>query len=53
MRRRHITVNPVTIATAPRLDEEEVEPYSVEEVQRLLLQAEKHRITARWVIMLA
>ncbi|NYI05560.1 tyrosine-type recombinase/integrase [Allostreptomyces psammosilenae] len=53
VRRRHLTVNPATIAKAPRLEEEEVEPYSVEEVQRLLLEAEKHRNTARWVIALA
>ncbi|MFI1969787.1 tyrosine-type recombinase/integrase [Streptomyces cinnamoneus] len=53
VRRRHITVNPATIAKAPRLEEEEVEPYSVEEVQRILLEAERHRNTARWVIALA
>ncbi|GHF62240.1 site-specific integrase [Streptomyces mashuensis] len=53
VRRRHITVNPATIAKAPRLEEEEVEPYSVEEVQRILLEAEGHRNTARWVIALA
>ncbi|GJF31736.1 hypothetical protein KNE206_44360 [Kitasatospora sp. NE20-6] len=38
---------------APELDETEVEPYSVEEVQRLLLEAAKVRNTARWVIALA
>ncbi|MGA5128225.1 tyrosine-type recombinase/integrase [Streptomyces olivoreticuli] len=53
VRRRHITINPATIAKAPRLEEEEVEPYSVEEVQRILLEAERHRNTARWVIALA
>ena len=53
VRRRHITLNPVSIAKAPKLEEEEVEPYTVEEVQRLLLEAEKHRNTARWVIALA
>ncbi|MFI1799369.1 tyrosine-type recombinase/integrase [Streptomyces sp. NPDC020379] len=53
VRRRHITVNPATVAKAPRLEEEEVEPYSVEEVQRILLEAERHRNTARWVIALA
>lgn len=53
VRRRHLTVNPASIAKAPRLEEEEVEPYSVEEVQRLLLEAERHRNTARWVIALA
>lgn len=53
MRRRHLTVNPATIAKAPKIDEEEVEPYTVEEVQRLLAEADKHRNTARWVIALA
>ncbi|WUH92449.1 site-specific integrase [Streptomyces sp. NBC_00433] len=51
--RRHLTINPATIAKAPKLDEEEVEPYTLEEVQRLLLEADKHRNTARWVIALA
>ncbi|MEU1171829.1 tyrosine-type recombinase/integrase [Streptomyces microflavus] len=37
----------------PRLEEEEVEPYTVEEVQHLLAEAAKHRNTARWVIALA
>lgn len=53
VRRKAITENPVTIAKAPVLDETEVEPYSVEEVQRLLLEASKVRNTARWVIALA
>ncbi|MFE7949945.1 tyrosine-type recombinase/integrase [Streptomyces sp. NPDC057426] len=53
VRRAHLMVNPATIAKAPRLEEEEVEPYSIEEVQRLLAEAGKHRNTARWVIALA
>ncbi|MFJ8561911.1 tyrosine-type recombinase/integrase [Streptomyces microflavus] len=53
VRRAHLTVNPATIAKGPRVEEEEVEPYSVEEVQRLLAEAHKHRNTARWVIALA
>ncbi|MFF7637746.1 tyrosine-type recombinase/integrase [Kitasatospora sp. NPDC008050] len=53
VRRRHLTDNPATVAKAPTPDEEEVEPYSVEEVQRLLAEAAKHRNTARWVIALA
>lgn len=53
VRRRHLTTNPAAIAKAPKLEEEEVEPYSIEEVQRLLLEAGKHRNTARWVIALA
>ncbi|MFF9918986.1 tyrosine-type recombinase/integrase [Streptomyces globisporus] len=53
VRRAHLTVNPATIAKAPRLEEEEVEPYTIEEVQRLLAEAGKRRNTARWVIALA
>ena len=53
VRRGHLTVNVAKIAKAPRLEEEEIEPYSVEEVQRILLAADKRRNTARWVIALA
>ncbi|PZH16440.1 site-specific integrase [Streptomyces sp. NTH33] len=53
VRRRHLTTNPASIAKAPKIEEEEVEPYTLEEVQRLLLEAGKHRNTARWVIALA
>ncbi|WP_329315768.1 tyrosine-type recombinase/integrase [Streptomyces sp. NBC_01262] len=53
IRRRHLTVNPASIAKAPRVEEEEVEPYSVEEVQSLLLEAGRQRNAARWVIALA
>ncbi|NEA72729.1 tyrosine-type recombinase/integrase [Streptomyces sp. SID13588] len=53
VRRGHLVKNPATVAKSPRLEEEEVEPYSVEEVQRLLAEAGKHRNAARWVIALA
>ncbi|MET7499509.1 tyrosine-type recombinase/integrase [Streptomyces microflavus] len=53
VRRGHLTRNPARIAKAPRLEEDEVEPYSVEEVQRLLAEAGKHRNASRWVIALA
>ena len=36
VRRSHLTRNPVLFAKSPPLDEEEVEPYDVEEIQRLL-----------------
>jgi integrase len=52
-RRRHLTENPATIAKAPRLEEEEVVPYTVEEVQLLLEVAGRERNAARWVIALA
>lgn len=53
VRRGHLTVNVAKIAKAPRLEEEEIEPYSVEEVRSILLAAGKRRNTARWVIALA
>ncbi|MEW1872024.1 tyrosine-type recombinase/integrase [Streptomyces caelestis] len=53
VRRRHLTTNPASIAKAPKVEEEEVEPYTLEEIQRLLLEAGKHRNHARWVIALA
>ncbi|MEU9315800.1 tyrosine-type recombinase/integrase [Streptomyces sp. NPDC048295] len=53
VRRQHLNSNPSSIAKAPKIEEEEVEPYTVEEVQHLLAEASKHRNTARWVIALA
>ncbi|WP_329177309.1 site-specific integrase [Streptomyces sp. NBC_01477] len=53
VRRGHLAVNPASIAKAPRLEEEEVEPYTVEEVQRLLDQANETLRPARWAIALA
>jgi integrase len=45
--------NVAEIAKAPRLEEEEIEPYTIEEIQSLLLEASKRRNSARWVIALA
>ena len=53
MRRGHVTRNVASLATAPRVEEEEVTPYEVEEVQQLLLEAGKRRNSARWAIALA
>ncbi|MFC9466042.1 tyrosine-type recombinase/integrase [Streptomyces coelicoflavus] len=53
VRRRHLTINPASVAKAPKVEEEEIEPYTLEEVQRLLAEATKVRNTARWVIALA
>ncbi|MFD9935569.1 tyrosine-type recombinase/integrase [Streptomyces massasporeus] len=53
VRRRHLTTNPASIAKPPKVEEEEAEPYTLEEIQRLLLEAGKHRNHARWVIALA
>ncbi|MEU1624174.1 site-specific integrase [Streptomyces sp. NPDC020096] len=53
VRRRHLILNPAPIAKAPRLEEEEVVPYTVEEIQRILEEANEQRNPARWVIALA
>ncbi|WP_405365699.1 tyrosine-type recombinase/integrase [Kitasatospora sp. NBC_00039] len=53
IRRGHLTVNVASIAKAPKLDEDEVEPYEVEEVQDLLETARKRRNSARWIFALA
>ncbi|MFD7645619.1 tyrosine-type recombinase/integrase [Kitasatospora sp. NPDC059795] len=53
VRRGHLTRNVATVAKAPKLEEEEVEPYEVEEVQALLDTARKRRNSARWIFALA
>lgn len=53
-RREYITKNVASLAKAPQFEDEEVEPYSIEEVQRLLLAAaDEPRNGARWAIALA
>ncbi|MEU8609371.1 tyrosine-type recombinase/integrase [Actinoplanes sp. NPDC048791] len=53
-RRGHLAKNPASLAKPPRLDDEEVEPYTIEEVQRLLISAaEAPRNGARWAVALA
>ncbi|MFR9804928.1 tyrosine-type recombinase/integrase [Pseudonocardia sp. RS010] len=52
-RRGRIVRNPAKLAKAPRLEEHEVHPYSVEEVQELLRVAGKRRLAARWAVALA
>ncbi|MFJ9753945.1 tyrosine-type recombinase/integrase [Streptomyces sp. NPDC101149] len=55
VRRGYAAKNAAALAKPPRMeeDESEVEPYSVEEVQRLLLEANKRRNSARWMLALA
>jgi integrase len=53
VRRGHIPQNPVLLAKAPRLTEEETEPYTIEEVRRLLTIASERRNGSRWVVALA
>ncbi|MFC9971830.1 tyrosine-type recombinase/integrase [Spirillospora sp. NPDC127200] len=54
VRRGHLGTNPVLLATAPKLDEEEPEPYELDEIKRLLkIAQEQERNGARWVLALA
>lgn len=53
VRRGHVVTNAAEIAKAPRLEEEDIEPYTIEEVQSLLVEAAKLRNSARWVVALA
>lgn len=53
VRRGHLGKNPVSLAKAPRVNEEEIEPYTVEEVRRILRAAEQRRNSARWAVALA
>ncbi len=51
--RKHATVNVAMIAKAPRVDEEEIEPLTIDEAKRLLVTAARRRNGARWAIALA
>lgn len=53
MRRRHITENPAVLARAPKVEEEEVELYTVAQIKSLLETAQQRRNHARWAIALA
>ena len=48
--------NPAELAIPPRLDleeDDEIEPYTVDEIKAILAEADKHRNAARWAIALA
>ena len=53
VRRSHLARNPVLLAKAPKLDVEDVEPYDVPEIQRLLEAAAGRRNGARRALALA
>ncbi|MFF4899510.1 hypothetical protein [Streptomyces sp. NPDC001068] len=53
VRRGHGVTDAAEIAKAARLEEEDIEPYTIEEVQSLLDEAAKLRNSARWVVALA
>jgi integrase len=47
-RRRHISQNPALLAKAPKLTDDEAEPYAVAEVRRLLALVAERRNGPRW-----
>jgi integrase len=53
VRRRQVQENVATLAKAPKIEAEELEPYSVAEVQRILSAARERRNAARWAIALS
>ncbi|WP_412515844.1 site-specific integrase [Actinomadura madurae] len=54
VKRGHLGANPVLLATAPRVEEEEFEPYEIGEIKKLLKVAgEQQRNGVRWVFALA
>jgi len=52
-RRGHIARNPAQLVRPPRIQQEPVEPFTLEEVQRVLAAARDSRNGARWAIALA
>ena len=53
VRRNYLVRNPVLQAKAPKLIEEEVDPYGIDEVRRLLEVVSERRNGVRWVVALA
>lgn len=53
VRRGYLTRNPASLAKAPRLVEEEIEPYTVDEIRNILKVAGEGRNGSRWAIALA
>ena len=53
VRRGHLGRNPAQLAKAPRVEEQEVEPFTVEEAQRLLMAAADRRNGVRFAIALS
>lgn len=53
VRRGHIVRNPAALASAPRVEEEEIEPLSIDDVQRVMKCALARRNGVRYVIALA
>jgi integrase len=52
VRRGHIGRDPVSLAEPPRMEEEEIEPYELDEVEKILAAAAKHWNSARLALAL-
>lgn len=52
-RRGHVTRNPVALAKPPRVEEEEIEPFEIDDIQRLIKTALGRRNGVRFVLALA
>lgn len=53
VRRGHLQRNPAILAKSPRLSDEEIVPYTVEEVRKILDCAAQYRNSTRWALALA
>ncbi len=53
VRRGYLSKNPALLARTPRVEDEEIDPYTVEEVKQLFTAAAQSRNGTRWVIALA
>jgi integrase len=53
VRRQRIDLSPMRVVRSPRMNEEEIEPLTVEEAQRVLAMADTRRNGARFAIALA
>lgn len=51
--RDFLTKNPAKVAKAPTPDEEEIEPFTKEEIRALFTTARKERNSTRWIIAIA
>ena len=53
LRRGHLNRNPVQLAKAPRVEEDEIEPFEIDDIQRLIKTALTRRNGVRFVLALA
>src|SRR4029453_16605745 len=53
VRRGHLARNPAEMAKTPPVNDDDVEPYTVDELQQLFVAAQREPNGARWVFALA